>query len=97
MTSGAKSERRFGKDLIYLPTEDVYRCPAGEKLTYPFTREEAGKTSPPLLDDGLPALPTQSAMHTGSAAPHHALGTRICARRCAAPSRCEPAGNARAP
>jgi transposase len=45
MTSTAKSEGRFGKqDFVYLPTEDVYRCPAGEKLTYRFTREEAGKT-----------------------------------------------------
>jgi hypothetical protein len=45
MTSGAKSEGRFGKqDFVYLPTEDVYRCPAGEKLIYRFTREEAGKT-----------------------------------------------------
>ena len=35
MTSGAKSEGRFGKeDFVYLPTEDAYRCPAGEKLTY---------------------------------------------------------------
>src|ERR1035437_8897219 len=34
-TSGAKSEGRFGKpDFVYLPAEDVYRCPAGEKLTY---------------------------------------------------------------
>ena len=35
MTSGAKSEGRFGKqDFVYLPAEDVYRCPAGEKLKY---------------------------------------------------------------
>jgi NACalpha-BTF3-like transcription factor len=34
MTSGAKSEGRFGKQhFVYLPTEDVYRCPAREKLT----------------------------------------------------------------
>ena len=45
MTSGAKSEGRFSKqDFVYLSSEDVYRCPAGEKLTYRFTREEAGKT-----------------------------------------------------
>jgi transposase len=45
MTSGAKSQGRFGKqDFVYLSSEDVYRCPAGEKLTYRFTREEAGKT-----------------------------------------------------
>src|SRR5947209_6648013 len=45
MTSGAKSDGRFGKqDFIYLPTEDVYRCPSGEKLTYRYTNEEDGKT-----------------------------------------------------
>ena len=45
MTSGAKSDGRFGKqDFVYLPTEDVYRCPAGEKLTYRYTNDEAGKT-----------------------------------------------------
>jgi transposase len=45
MTSGAKSDGRFGKqDFVYLPTEDVYRCPAGEKLTYRYTNEEDGKT-----------------------------------------------------
>jgi Transposase DDE domain len=32
--SGSKSEGRFGKqDFVYLADEDVYRCPAGEKLT----------------------------------------------------------------
>jgi Transposase DDE domain len=45
MTSSAKSDGRFGKqDFVYLPTEDVYRCPAGEKLTYRYTNEEDGKT-----------------------------------------------------
>jgi hypothetical protein len=45
MTSGAKSEGRFGKqDFVYLPTEDVYRCPAGQKLCYHYTNEEDGKT-----------------------------------------------------
>src|SRR5689334_2371867 len=32
LTSGAKSEGRFGKqDFVYLPEEDAYRCPAGER------------------------------------------------------------------
>ena len=45
MTSGAKADGRFGKqDFAYLPTEDVYRCPAGEKLTYRYTNEENGRT-----------------------------------------------------
>jgi transposase len=44
MRSGAKSEGRFGKqDFVYLADENVYRCPAGEKLTYRFTAEEHGQ------------------------------------------------------
>jgi transposase len=44
LTSGAKSDGRFGKqDFAYLPKEDVYRCPAGERLPYRYTNEEAGK------------------------------------------------------
>jgi hypothetical protein len=44
MTSGAKHDGRFGKqDFVYLASEDVYRCPAGEKLTYRYTSEEDGK------------------------------------------------------
>jgi transposase len=43
-TSGAKSEGRFGKqDFAYLANEDVYRCPAGEKLRYYYTNEENGQ------------------------------------------------------
>jgi transposase len=45
MTSGSKSEGRFGKqDFVYIPSEDVYRCPAGEHLKYYFTNVERGKT-----------------------------------------------------
>ena len=41
MTSGIKARGRFGKqDFVYLPEEDVYRCPAGQKLTYRYTTEE---------------------------------------------------------
>jgi len=42
-TSGNKAKGRFVKaDFRYLAVEDVYLCPAGERLTYRFTREEAG-------------------------------------------------------
>ena len=45
LTSGAKAEGRFGKqDFVYIAAEDVYRCPAGEKLTYRFSGVEEGKT-----------------------------------------------------
>ena len=43
MTSGAKAKGRFGKqDFRYIADEDVYICPAGERLTYRYTREEGG-------------------------------------------------------
>ena len=43
MTSGARSNGRFAKqDFVYLPTEDAYRCPAGEKLTPRFSCVEHG-------------------------------------------------------
>jgi len=43
-TSGAKAKGRFGKqDFVYDTANDVYRCPAGERLTYRYTTEEDGK------------------------------------------------------
>ena len=43
-TSGAKSAGRFGKqDFVYLPAEDVYRCPAGEKLPHHYIADEDGQ------------------------------------------------------
>ena len=45
LTSGAKADGRFGKqDFVYLSDEDVYRCPAGERLTWRYTNIEAGLT-----------------------------------------------------
>jgi transposase len=44
MTSGLEARGRFGKqDFVYLGDEDVYRCPAGEKLSYHYTNEEDGQ------------------------------------------------------
>jgi transposase len=61
MTSGAKADGRFGKqDFVYLATEDVYRCPAGEKLTYRFTREEAGKMLRRYWTTACPRCPLKS-------------------------------------
>jgi transposase/macrodomain Ter protein organizer (MatP/YcbG family) len=43
VTSGVEAKGRFGKqDFVYLSDEDVYRCPAGQKLAYHFTNEEKG-------------------------------------------------------
>jgi len=44
ITSGIEAKGRFGKqDFVYLSDEDVYRCPAGEKLKYYYTNEENGQ------------------------------------------------------
>jgi transposase len=43
-TSGAKAAGRFGKqDFVYVAADDVYRCPAGDTLTYRYTTQEGGK------------------------------------------------------
>jgi transposase len=45
VTSGIKAKGRFGKhDFRYVPADDVYVCPAGERLTYHYTNEENGLT-----------------------------------------------------
>ena len=73
MTSGAKSEDRFGKqDFVYLPDEDVYRCLAGGRLTYRYSNEEDGKEAT-LLDDGVLKLPSQASVHYRPRAADHVL------------------------
>ena len=43
MTSGIEAKGRFGKqDFRYLAAEDVYVCPAGERLVYRYTNDEKG-------------------------------------------------------
>jgi len=43
MTSNAKAEGRFDKsDFIYIARDDQYRCPAGQRAIYRYTREERG-------------------------------------------------------
>ena len=43
MTSNSKAQGRFGKqDFRYVAQQDVYICPAGERLAYSFTTSENG-------------------------------------------------------
>jgi transposase len=66
MTSGAKSAGRFGKqDFVYEPQEDVYRCPAGEKLTYRFTAEEHGQKLRRYSTDACHTCPIKAQCTTG--------------------------------
>jgi len=67
MTSGAKSDGRFGKqDFVYLASEDVYRCPAGEKLTYRYMNEEDGKTLRRYWTTACPHCPLKARCTKGA-------------------------------
>jgi transposase len=67
MTSGAKSDGRFGKqDFVYNAAEDVYRCPAGEKLTYHMTTEQDGKMMRRYWTGACPNCPLKSKCTTGN-------------------------------
>ena len=67
MTSGAKSDGRFGKqDFVYLSAEDVYRCPAGEKLNYRYTNKEDGKTLHRYWTTACPRCPLKAQCTPGA-------------------------------
>jgi transposase len=66
MRSTAKSDGRFGKqDFVYNAAEDVYRCPAGEKLTYHMTTEQDGKMMRRYWTNACPNCPLKSKCTTG--------------------------------
>jgi transposase len=66
LTSGAKSEGRFGKqDFVYLPDTNEYRCPAGERLPYRYTNEEDGKTLRRYWTTACSNCPLKSKCTTG--------------------------------
>ena len=66
LTSGAKSDGRFGKqDFVYLANEDVYRCPAGERLPYRYTNKEAGKILRRYWTTACSKCPLKSQCTTG--------------------------------
>jgi transposase len=66
MTSGAKSEGRLGKqDFLYLASQDAYRCPAGQWLTYRYSNVEDGKTLRRYWTNACPNCPLKSKCTTG--------------------------------
>ncbi len=66
LTSGAKAENRYGKqDFVYLPREDAYRCPAGERLTWRFDNVEHGMTLRNYWTSGCGACAIKSRCTTG--------------------------------
>jgi len=66
MTSTAKARGRFGKqDFRYLADDDVYICPAGERLTYRYTNEENGLTLHRYWTNVCQACPIKDRCTTG--------------------------------
>ena len=75
LTSGAKSEGRFGKqDFAYLPDTDEYRCPAGERLPYRYTNEEDGKVLRRYWTTACSKLLAQIPVHDRIGKADHAVG-----------------------
>ena len=65
--SRPKAEGRFGKqDFVYMPGEDAYRCPAGERLTYRYSNEEDGKELRRYWTTACGACPLKSKCTTAS-------------------------------
>jgi len=66
MTSGIEAKGRFGKqDFVYIADEDVYRCPAGDRLSYRYTNQEDGKTLRRYWTTTCPKCPLKSQCTTG--------------------------------
>jgi len=61
MTSNAKAEGRFDKrDFIYIAKDDEYRCPAGQRAIYRFTREENGQQIRRYWSSACPQCPMKA-------------------------------------
>jgi hypothetical protein len=59
MTSGARADGRFDKsDFVYVPKDDEYVCPAGERAIYRLnTTERNGTTSRVYWTSACPKCP----------------------------------------
>ena len=68
LTSTARAQGRFAKpDFVYLPDENVYICPTGERLTHHFTNVEKGnKTTYHYWTNACTQCPIKDQCTTGN-------------------------------
>lgn len=67
MTSGSKAEGRFGKaDFIYIARDDVYLCPAGQRLRWHQTTVENGMNIRAYWTHVCPQCPLKAQCTTGT-------------------------------
>jgi hypothetical protein len=79
ITSGIETGSRFGKqDFVYLGDEDVYRCPAGEKLKYYYTNEENGQKLRRYWTNVRSSVAARPACNDASPAGRMSLSWRPC-------------------
>jgi transposase len=61
LTSNAKAEGRFDKaDFIYIARDDEFKCPAGQRAIYRFTREERGMQIRRYWSSACPSCPIKA-------------------------------------
>ena len=61
LTSGAKADGRFDKrDFVYIPEDDAYRCPAGQRAIRRFTTIENGMRLHKYWSSDCPACPIKA-------------------------------------
>ena len=66
LTSNSKAEGRFDKrDFVYIPEDDEYRCPAGERAIKRFTTIERGMTLHKYWPSACPKCPIKARCTTG--------------------------------
>ena len=77
MTSHSKAEGRFGKqDFRYVAEQDVYICPAGERLAYYYTTEDKGLVLHRYATKACQNCAIKNASRRYSATPRGASATR---------------------
>jgi hypothetical protein len=65
-TSGNQAKGLFGKrDFRYLPDEDAYQCPAGQRLPWRMTTQEHGQTHHRYWSSACPGCALKARCTTG--------------------------------
>ena len=75
LTSNSKAEGRFDKrDFVYLPENDEYRCPAGQRAIRRFTSIERGMKLHKYWSSACPRCPLKAQCTPERVSTHHPVG-----------------------
>jgi hypothetical protein len=76
-TSNNKAKGQFDKrDFRYIPADDEYRCPAGQRAIWRMTTVERGQTLHRYWTSACPRCPIKAQCTTGPLPAHRSLGAR---------------------